>query len=209
MGNRTCSADGCERKHQAKGWCDKHYRRVVAYGDPEPFAPPLRVTVDAADGGGYKQQLPCGRWFHFDAEDADTVDAYRWHVVNGYVQTETGSRKHGTRKTLRLHRMILGVSGADCVDHINRDPFDNRRANLRIADKSKNGMNRTAQANNKSGFKGVCKRYRRGKWTGKWQANITVRGRTYNLGTTFPTPELAHAAYVKAAIELHEDFACA
>ncbi len=139
---------------------------------------------------------------YFDAQDVDVVDAHRWHVVNGYVQTEIGSRKQGTRKTYRLHRMILVGKSGDCIDHINRDPFDNRRANLRIADKSKNGMNRTAQANNKSGFKGVCKRYSRGKWTGNWQANITVRGRTYNLGTTFPSPELAHAAYVKAALEL-------
>lgn len=156
-----------------------------------------------------KHELPCGRYFQFDEEDAPLIAAYSWHVVNGYVQTEIGSRKNGTRRTMRLHRLILQPQDNEIVDHINRDPLDNRRANLRIADRSKNGMNRTAQANNKSGFKGVCKKYKRGKWTGNWQANITVRGKSYNLGTTFPTPELAHAAYVKAAEQLHGEFACA
>jgi hypothetical protein len=31
---RVCIAKGCERKHAAKGYCDMHYHRVKAHGDP-------------------------------------------------------------------------------------------------------------------------------------------------------------------------------
>ncbi len=29
---RKCSVDGCEEKHEAKGYCIKHYRRITRYG---------------------------------------------------------------------------------------------------------------------------------------------------------------------------------
>jgi hypothetical protein len=30
----TCSIEGCDNAHLARGWCDKHYRRWKATGDP-------------------------------------------------------------------------------------------------------------------------------------------------------------------------------
>lgn len=34
MGNRTCSLDGCDNKHQAKGFCSPHFNRWKRHGDP-------------------------------------------------------------------------------------------------------------------------------------------------------------------------------
>lgn len=34
MTERTCSIDGCEAMHRARGWCSKHYQRWKAFGDP-------------------------------------------------------------------------------------------------------------------------------------------------------------------------------
>lgn len=34
MPKRTCSVEGCESAHGAKGYCPKHYQRWVKYGDP-------------------------------------------------------------------------------------------------------------------------------------------------------------------------------
>lgn len=34
MVDRTCSVDGCENSHVAKGLCDRHYRRWRNHGDP-------------------------------------------------------------------------------------------------------------------------------------------------------------------------------
>lgn len=31
---RLCSVDGCENKHYGKGFCTKHYNRVLRHGDP-------------------------------------------------------------------------------------------------------------------------------------------------------------------------------
>ena len=123
-----------------------------------------------------RKQLPCGRYFQYDEVDAELVDAHKsWHMVNGYVQTEVGNRKLGTRAYLRLHRLIMQPGPNEIVDHINRDPLDNRRENLRIADKSKNGMNRGPQVNNTSGFKGVSFHAK----TGKWVAGTDVACRYY------------------------------
>lgn len=35
MAERTCSVDGCARKHYAKTWCYKHYMRARKHGDPQ------------------------------------------------------------------------------------------------------------------------------------------------------------------------------
>ena len=34
MPDRTCSIDGCEGKHRARGWCAFHYKRWARFGDP-------------------------------------------------------------------------------------------------------------------------------------------------------------------------------
>lgn len=80
--------------------------------------------------------------------------------------------------------------------------LDNRRANLRLATKSQNQMNRRIQRNNTSGFKGV----HLFKRTGKFRAYIMVQGKEKHLGY-FATAEEAHVAYVKAAVEIHGEFA--
>ena len=64
------------------------------------------------------------------------------------------------------------------VDHINRDTSDNRIANLRAANQSINSHNRREQANNTSGQKGVVF----DKRSGKWNARIKIKGRTFYGG---------------------------
>jgi hypothetical protein len=102
-----------------------------------------------------------------------------------------------------MHHEILGkVAGLE-VDHINGDPRDNRRSNLRFVTKAQNQMNRTSVAAS-SGFKGVV-RNKKG-----WAASINKRANgvktRYHLGT-FKTPEEAAKAYDRAAIELFGEFA--
>ena len=38
---RKCSVDGCEKKHEAKGYCIMHYRRVTRYGMIESTYDPV------------------------------------------------------------------------------------------------------------------------------------------------------------------------
>lgn len=88
------------------------------------------------------------------------------------------------------------------LDHINGNSRDNRIANLRPCDDSQNQANRKLSSLNTSGFKGVCWNAK----SGKWQAGIKVRGKSYHLGL-FTDPAEAHAAYLKAAHEFFGEFA--
>lgn len=88
------------------------------------------------------------------------------------------------------------------IDHKDMDRSNNRWDNLRMASQSHNQWNRTAYRNNTSGYKGVYYFKNRRKWLSKIQRH----GKEHFLGY-FDTPEEAHAAYCKAANDLHGDFA--
>ena len=88
----------------------------------------------------------------------------------------------------------------DVVDHINHDPLDNHRHNLRLATRSQNAANVGPYANNTSGYKGVDFNQ------GKWRARITQHGKRHFLGT-FDTAEEAARAYDSKALELFGEFA--
>lgn len=46
MAERTCSIQGCSKRHYSRGWCTKHYQRWQKWGDPEhqPFSS-LRIPA--------------------------------------------------------------------------------------------------------------------------------------------------------------------
>lgn len=105
-----------------------------------------------------------------------------------------------------VHRLIWAMHNdgdvPEYLDHINGVKDDNRLENLRPATKSENGMNRTKQRNNATGYKGVCFDTSKGRFL----ATIKRRGEQHRLGH-HKTAEAAHAAYVKAAEDLHGQFA--
>jgi hypothetical protein len=158
--------------------------------------------------------LSCGCIALVDAADLPRVDGISWTVnVRRRVATdgEPGTGRytsvaarihlgHGARKNLKLHRYILDAPPAVLVDHINGDPLDNRRANLRFVDHSGNAANRRPHGS--SGYKGVSF----DKKSGMWSANIKKDCRQRYLGL-FSTPEQAAEAYDIAARELFGQFA--
>lgn len=89
------------------------------------------------------------------------------------------------------------------IDHINRDPDDNRIANLRLATAQQNAFNQAISANNTSGFKGVDFVTRENRW----RARCRIDGRLIHLGT-FATKEEAGQAYQRFAKESHRQFYC-
>lgn len=122
--------------------------------------------------GYYESKEFSGKIFLIDEADYELCKEHIWHVdKNGYVIS-----KFENGKSIKLHRYLLGVDSKDEVDHIDRDPLNNRRSNLRIADRSLNCKNRGLLKNNKSGFVGV---YKNGN---SWCAQISSNGVKYYLG---------------------------
>lgn len=99
-----------------------------------------------------------------DYEDLDVVQSKPFYSCNGYAcYNENGSSK-------RLHNLILNHTPNDLtVDHINKNPLDNRRCNLRIVDMRTQAINRTIQSNNTSGITGVHYDATNDRWIAKWK----------------------------------------
>lgn len=147
--------------------------------------------------------LQNGLFTLIDAEDADWLSHYTWTIKSGnYVCCPKYGIVNGKRRIPTIHRLILNAPSGVLVDHKNGDSLDNRRTNLRLATCSDNQHNRRRNKNNTSGYKGVS-------WyrpTGRWTANIKANGRQKHLGL-YDSPAEAHAAYCRAARELHQEFA--
>lgn len=149
-----------------------------------------------------------------DDEDADLATVkWRAHVdkeCRGVyaVREVRDNLKTNKRRTERLHRIILSrmlgrdLTNKEDTDHINTNPLDNRRENLRLATRSQNLQNTPKRRDNTSGYKGVY--YHR--QSGKWQATIQKNGRRYSL-RYWDTPEEAYHAYMNAAKNLFGEFA--
>lgn len=119
--------------------------------------------------------LTKGKSAFVDLDCPEWILALNWHVDNlGYAAT--GDRGIGRRRTLRLHRAILGLDFGDPrhCDHTNGDKLDNRRANLRVCTHRENHANVGANKGSSSKFRGVCW-YRK---TGKWLAQLCWRDGT-------------------------------
>ena len=91
----------------------------------------------------------------------------------GYVVARVDNNNYAL-----LHRYILNYTGKDYVDHINNNPLDNRKCNLRIVTPSQNNMNKISNKNSTSKYIGVAYDIDRNKW----KSYINVNGKTTFLG---------------------------
>ena len=71
--------------------------------------------------------LKSGSSVFVDSEDVPLLSRYSWFDNgNGYIASK------GKEGKIFLHRLVMGVPSDTVVDHINFDPMDNRKSNLRI-----------------------------------------------------------------------------
>lgn len=118
---------------------------------------------------------------------------------NGYYNIKIFGKRY------KLHRIIFLYhfgSFNGLIDHKDTNTGNNKIENLRLANESQNNYNSNKSKNNKSGFKGVS-------WQNsvkKWKVQIDANKKRFYLGL-YSSPELAHEAYKKAALELHGEFA--
>lgn len=118
----------------------------------------------------------------------------------GYVQIRIDGRLYYAHRLVWL--WMFGEWPKAYVDHVNRDPADNRLKNLRAATNLQNQGNTKLQRNNTTGFRGVSWSRQRQKYTATLRAN----GKNQHLGV-FRCPTAAHLAYCKAAKQHYGQFA--
>lgn len=142
-----------------------------------------------------------GNYFIIDIEDFDKIKEYRWYKNDsGYWIAQM--YPDGKRKLIRMHRFIMNAEKKDTIDHINRNPSDNRKSNLRFCTKHQNGMNTSLQEGSKSSVIGV--NYY--KASDCWEVHIGYKGKSIYLGH-FKNIEEAIKIRLQAEKEYFGEFA--
>lgn len=142
--------------------------------------------------------------------DFERVSAYKWYVLVRF-RVDGSTRVYASRKvkkpnsnwtTQSLHRFIMAAPVGMEVDHIDGNPLNNCRANLRLCTSRENNQNRRPKAYGSSAYKGVSwdKRHQ------KWAAQIMLNGKQKCIGRFLSELEAANA-YDAAAIEMFGAFA--
>ena len=112
-------------------------------------------------------------------------------------------------KSFFIHRLVGLYKHPGCykysevpsvLDHINRNPQDNRYENLRPVSSSLNNFNSTLKGNGTSAFRGVCWSAQTGRWLSQCNQEGEIRHKEFFPGTD--TGEIhAALAYDRAAFK--------
>ena len=162
--------------------------QLIEFAGDEPEEPVELKTKD-------------GITFFVDEDVAKTLGHLPWRInLHGYV-VRTIHRKKKTTNFL-LHREIFPCEPGQFLDHIDGNPLNNTRANLRIATPLQNAKNVNKRANTSSIYKGVSW----SKVSQRWMVIIKSDRVKYYLGLFHDEHEAGHE-YNKAAVVLHGEFA--
>ena len=129
------------------------------------------------------------------------------------VSIQTGKKGHQTC-SISLNKKLIGYSVGQVawflyygkwpngeVDHIDTNPKNHKKENLRIASRQEQCINRVAGKAGRAN-KGVYKR----NYGNRWSAQIWINGKCKNLGT-YDTENEAIKARIEATKMLHGEFA--
>lgn len=129
-----------------------------------------------------------GKYALVDEEDFPILNRYRWNFWHGAVLRTF--HEHGIVHVWYMHRIIMNPRSNKEVDHINGNPLDNRKENLRILTHQENLWNMKMRKTNKSGYVGVKEiKNRKGI---RYKATLKINEKFRTLGY-YNTPEEATA----------------
>jgi hypothetical protein len=126
-----------------------------------------------------------------DDEDFELVSQRKWYSAKGYAVSNDSER-------VKMHRIVMNPPADKFVDHIDRNPLNNQKNNLRIVGMEENIHNRTKIPNTINNFKGTQLLSH-----GVWQARCRIYKNDFHLGT-YSTELAAAIAYNRKAIELSD-----
>lgn len=139
-----------------------------------------------------------------DIQDSDLIPSRKWQISkDGYASAHIKENPSG--KVL-LHRIIaermFGNIDGKIIDHINQDTTDNRRCNLRLADKTINVLNSKLKCKSNTGYWCVYQQ----KTSKKWCSYIGGAKNRKHIGS-FNTAKEAAIAYDNEAKQRYGEFA--
>jgi hypothetical protein len=149
--------------------------------------------------------LPHGQSAYVSPIDADLA-ALRWHVGVKDGQVQHQKREGEKKRYIYLHREVAQrildrpLTREDFIAHKNENKLDNTRENILPLTRSERLHRIELNKRNTSGYRGVSKI----KDKNRWEAKITVSGKTKKLGW-HDTPEDAARAYNDAALLYYKE----
>lgn len=197
--------------HGYKCVCGKHMHQIMKYGKPlDSIARTnndlndYKIKKDIVYFNLYNQKNIKINEFYIDLIDIEKVKYHKWRMSGGHVITGLPSR--GTQR--QIGHIILDLSQKQIkeqnivVDHIDGNPLNNTRANLRICTQSQNTLNKSYMSNNNSGFIGVS--YRKDR--NRYDPEIRLGHIRCHLGYTTTLKEAVYKRYCAEQL-LFKDFA--
>lgn len=154
---KNCQVRACKGVYKARGYCTKHYAQLRLYGKILKETKFTKNKIEVSGSNAFiviKDKDKGIIKVIIDRASVEKVKNYKWFLTGsskGYIGTSVN------KKTTLLHRLLLDLPNARRpeVDHINRNPLDNRLSNLRLCTSSENKLNTGLSNRNTSGFKGV------------------------------------------------------
>ena len=150
--------------------------------------------------------LTRGKIAFVDEDDFRRANQFSWQaqkIQNGWI-VKRGIWDATTRnnRSQSLASFLLNLPTGIRADHIDGNPFNNSRKNLRVCTKTENDRAfRRKAAGKSSRFRGVCWRSRQSRWT----AQIESAGVYIHIGSFQKEEDAAHAYDAKAK-ELFGEF---
>lgn len=120
-----------------------------------------------------------------DKDDYLEVSKYKWtlSIHQNDIRIVASSKE---LNRISLHQFILKNNTNNVIDHINRNPLDNRKENLRIVSRSVNSINAKERKGSSSGVRGVYRRkarsgIARASWICEWSEEGKRHSKSFSV----------------------------
>ena len=194
----TCSVKGCTAKGNyivnGKRYCDKHHYHIITFGKIKRTIYDKNEIIKYEDYAEIivrdKNNEIKGKAI-IDLDDVDKCSKFKCGMYsNGYFYLNVNKTKR-----YRLHRFLMNIfsHGKDVIiDHIDRNPANNRKSNLKICDSVENNNNVSYIYNNrKCNYRNV--KYDKAKR--KYYSSFYYRNKRYFCGY-HDSEEEAYKSYI-------------
>lgn len=171
--------------------CGKHYSQYVRYGkflDESPKScfdsNEYEIIQDKVWIYCFNRKNEVSAKFCIDLEDLEKVIAHKWRFWKGRIFT-------GNYKPISITSFLLNLPEGKVIDHIDNNPLNNCKSNLRIVTQAQNRLNNSVPKNNTSGVTGV----QWDKERKKWAVDIRMNGTRCHLGRWENINDAVYARY--------------